>query len=120
MRTVSIITVVAVAVSADNAYAANLALVTTAPNLLHVLLLLIAIASVVVSWKVLAAVRGGRLVRSWQLFMGGFVALALSQIAHLLNATEVMAVPDYTVPAVFVAAIGLLMYGIWEAKRVLG
>ena len=120
MRTISIIAAATVVASASNVYAANLALVTTPPNILHMILLVVALASAVVSWKVLSAVRGGRLVRSWQLFLGGFVALSLGQIAYLLNVTEIFAVPDYSVPAVFVAGIGLLMYGIVETKRVLG
>jgi hypothetical protein len=101
------------------AHAANLALITTPMNLINVAVLLIAIAGVVGSIQVLSLVRGGALSKSWQLFVVGFIALALGQCIYVLNAVEVFAAPSFIAPALLAAAIGVIIYGVWQAKGVL-
>jgi hypothetical protein len=100
--------------------AANIAVITSPPNLLNLVVLIIAVVGIVASLKVLALVRGGVLGKSWQLFIAAFGALALAQLLFLLNTMEMLALPAFAVPALVVVATGLFLYGIWETRRVLG
>ncbi|MDH4158481.1 MAG: hypothetical protein OEW00_14525 [candidate division Zixibacteria bacterium] len=106
--------------SSGNVHAANIAVIASPPNLLNLAVLLIAVFGIVASFKVLALVRGGVFSRSWQLFVAAFGVLALAQLAFLINTIEMLLLPTVVVPALVVVATGLFLYGIWEAKRVLG
>jgi len=105
--------------AASRAEAANLAVITNPPNALNLLVLVGAIAATGGAVKVLGLVRGGRLSKCWQLFVGGFALLAISQIIMLCQVMEVFAWPEMVAPAIAVAAVGLLFYGILEVKRTL-
>jgi len=70
--------------------------------------------------KVLALVRGGLLSKSWQMFIGGFSALAFSQLLLILNAMDVINLPSFVVPACLMLMSGLFLWGIFETKRILG
>ena len=109
-----------VIVACSNAHAANVAVIASPPNLLNVIVLIIAVVGIMASLKVLTLVRGGVFSKSWQLFVAAFGALAAAQLAYLLNTVEMLVLPAVVVPALVVVATGLFLYGIWEAKRVLG
>ncbi len=106
--------------TSSNVYAANIAVIASPPNLLNLIVLIIAVIGIATSFKVLALVRGGVFSKSWQVFVAAFVSLALAQLIFLLNTVEMLVLPAFAVPALVVVAAGLFLYGIWEAKRILG
>jgi hypothetical protein len=106
--------------ASTEAHAANIAVLFTAPNLFNIVVLGLAVVGTVGSFKVYSLVRGGGLSRSWLFFAGGFVVLGLSQLLFLLDVTEVAELPSFVAPAVVAVAAGLILYGIWDAKRILG
>ena len=93
-----------------NAEAANLAVITSPPTILNILVFLFACACLFLCSQVLGLVKGGQLSKSWQMFLLGFTLLALSQIAGLLNTFEVLAVPGFVVPIMMVLMVGLFLY----------
>ena len=101
----------------NNAYAANLAVITSPPTLLNLVGLVVAVICVVGAFKVLTLVRGGSFSRSWQFLMGGFITFVIGQLVMLLNTFEIIAIPSFLFPAFLVLATGLFLYGIWETKR---
>lgn len=105
--------------AASRAEAANLAVITNPPTALNALVFLCAVAATGGAVKVLTLVKGGRLSRSWQMFVLGFALLAISQIIMLCQVMEVFTLPEMVVPGIAVVAIGLLFYGILEVKRTL-
>ncbi|MGD8921701.1 MAG: hypothetical protein PVH24_00500 [Candidatus Zixiibacteriota bacterium] len=104
---------------AGQSQAANVAVVTSPPTILNILVLIFAGACLTVCAQLLSLVRGGLFAKIWQLFLLAFVVLALSQIASLLNVFEVVLLPEFVVPALLVLATGVFLYGIFEAKRIL-
>ena len=106
--------------SAGRAEAANVAVVVTSPGIFNLAILLIACACAGVGFKVLSAVRGGLLSRSWQFIVGGFSLLALAQLVTLLNDMEILSVPGWVVPVLLVAMSSVLFYGVFQTKQVLG
>ncbi|HOP07350.1 MAG TPA: hypothetical protein PLF13_08680 [candidate division Zixibacteria bacterium] len=111
---------IALALIADSAHAANLAVITTPPALLNSVVLIGAVVCGVGAYKVLSTVRGGLLSRSWRMFLVGFAVLVLSQAAWLIDVLEIYALPTYVGPALLTIAIGFLTYGIFETKKALG
>lgn len=104
----------------STAHAANVAVIATPPTLLDTLVLGLAIFATVTSMKVFDLVRGGLLSRSWQLFAGGFAALALAQLLRILNAMEILSLPSFVVPAVVMIMIGLFIMGVIQTRKTLG
>ncbi len=102
------------------ANAANLAVITNPPTIFSLLVLIVAVAGLVGAFKVADLVRGGLMSKSWQMFIVGFVVLALAQVASLLQAFEILALPSFVVPMMFVVMVGMFAYGVHEAKRTLG
>jgi hypothetical protein len=107
-------------VGTAEAKAANLAVITHPPTALSLLVLILAGAGLVVCWQVLTLVRGGKLGKVWQVFLLGFLLLALSRAAALLSSFEVLAVPELIPAVLMLAMAGLFFYGLIEARRVLG
>lgn len=105
--------------SAGRAEAANLAVITSPPTLLDVLILAFAVACAGATFKVLTLVRGGQLSKSWQFFVAGFGVLGLCQLAKLAGALEIITLPTFVVPACLAVMTGLFLFGIIETKRVL-
>lgn len=101
------------------AMAANLAVVTSPPTLLSFFILLVAVGCLVGASKVVSLVRGGQLVRSWQIFMVGFMLLAVCQLAVLVEDFEIFSLPSFVVPALLFLMAGFFLYGIYEMKRTL-
>lgn len=110
----------ALLLAAPRAEAANLAVITAPPTLLNMVVFLIALAAAVLCWQVASVVRGGLLYRSWQIFAGAFVLMAIGQAVMLAATIEVLQLPNFVVPAILVAMAGLFLYGILETKRTLG
>lgn len=106
-------------VSHSETQAANLGLITYPPNALNLLVLIMAIVGVIWGIKILSLVRGGSMAKGWQLFVAGFFVLVLGQLASVLGAVELIELPIYVVPSMLAFATGLLLYGIFEVKRVL-
>jgi len=104
----------------SDAYAANVAAIASPPGMLAIVIFLFACACAVLGFQVLNSVRGGMLGKPWQVFIAGFVVLALSQLGGLLATMEVFLLPDWVVPALRALVIGILFYGVFEMKRVLG
>ena len=101
------------------AEAANLAVITSPPTLLHFVILGISVAGVLGSLKVLNLVRGGQLSRSWQYFAAAFFVLVLCQIATLGGSFGILALPSFVIPFCLVVMTGLFLMGIRETKRAL-
>ena len=102
-----------------NAHATNLAVISQPPTILNLVVLVIACVATLVCIQVSGAVKGGQLSRAWQMFMTGFGVLALSQIAMLLDTFEIVALPLWIAPLLMAVCLGLLAYGVFEAKRIL-
>ncbi len=120
MKTILSITVAVILGSATTSHAANYAVITTPPAMLNILLLLLAGAAAAVCARVLAAVKGGYMAKSWLMFASAFLLLALGQVAHLLQAVEIISLPIWAAPAIAVVWAGTFFYGAFEAKRALG
>ena len=105
---------------ASNLYAANFAVITSPPTLLNLVILFTAVACIAVSVKVLSAVKGGQLFKSWQVFFLAFIVLSLCQLASLLNDFEILAVPSVVYPALLLLSFALFFYGVFETKKTLG
>lgn len=120
MRKMILSSLILVAASAAPARAANLAVVTSPPTLLSLVLLGLAVACIVYSLKVLNLIRGGQLGKCWQLFIGGFLLLGLSQLAKLFNVLQIVSLPEFVAPALLAAMAGLFCYGVIEMRRALG
>jgi hypothetical protein len=101
-------------------YAVNLAVITSPPNFLGLIVFFVACGGVVIGYQVLSALKGGHLSRSWLLFVVGFALLALSQLTALLAAFEIAPIPQWVSPLLMVAWIGAFLYGVYETKRILG
>ncbi len=106
-------------VTAVNAQAANFAVITSPPVFLNAFILLLSCGCIFGCVRVYDLVRGGSMSKSWQLFLLGFVILALSQIGYLCVAFEVLSLPIFVVPAMMVLTAGLFLYGIFETKKIL-
>ena len=102
------------------ANAANLAVITSPPNIFSLLVLIVAGAGLFGAYKVAELVRGGLLSKMWQMFIIGFVVLLLSQVASLLNAFEILSIPAFVVPMMLVVMVAVFVYGVFEARRTLG
>ncbi len=120
MRKNLFLTAVCIVALSGRAEAANLAVITSPPTILNTLILLLACAAVAVCIRIMAAVKGGYLSKAWQVFVIGFVVLAISQIASLLQTFEVVALPGWVTPALMVLWAGIFFYGVFETKRILG
>jgi hypothetical protein len=104
----------------EASYAVNLAVITNPPTIFNLLVLLAACTALAICFRVMTAVKGGHLSRSWQLFVAGFAVLAVGQLVVLMGMFEVFAVPAWVGPALMVVWIGVFLYGVTEAKRILG
>ena len=105
--------------NAGSAEAANLAVITNPPTALSAVVFLVACAGLAFGFQVLSLVKGGLFSRIWQMFIGGFLLLALSQAAILLEQFEILVLPGFVVPALLLGMAAVFSYGIVEAKRVL-
>ena len=117
MKKYTALAAVVLACTHSSAEAANFAVVAAAPNLMSLAVMIIAIAGIVMSLKAMSIVKGGLLSKGFQIITGGFLVLALSQIALLVNEASVMALPTIVVPALLAATAGLFCYGIFETGR---
>ena len=99
--------------------AANFAVITAPPTLLNLGVLVLSMGAVVIGLQLLGVVRGGLLSRPWQIMVGGFVVLALGQIATLVQTFEIIALPIWVVPGFMVLWAGVFFYGLFETKRAL-
>lgn len=119
MRTfLTVVTTILVA-GAGEAHAANLAVIAQPPTILNLVVLIVSAVAAVVCFGIVGAVKGGQMQRAWQIFMFGFVLLALSQITMLLPVFEIVALPIWISPALMAGCLALLTYGVVEVKRVL-
>lgn len=105
---------------ADTSHAANLAVIATPPGLLGVIVVGAAVFGAVGAAQVMNLTRGGSMNRAWQLFLAGFVFMALAQLANLLNSIEIMSIPDYVQPAFWLLCLGCFGYGVFWVRRTLG
>jgi hypothetical protein len=119
MRKILGLSVLSILATSSEATAANLAVITSPPTMLKFVVFGVAIGCLVGSVKLLSVLKGGLLFKSWQIIMFGFGVLAVSQLAALLSDFEVVNVPDFVSPALWVVVCGLFLYGIFEAKRTL-
>lgn len=103
----------------SRAEAANVAVMTNPPAILNMLVLVGAVVCTAGAVQVLSLVRGGRLSRSWQWFIGGFAALALAEIILLCQMFEVLTLPEFVVPTLLLVMAALFLYGVLEIKRTL-
>lgn len=102
------------------AHAANLAVITSPPAMLNLVILIGAAFCMIGAAKILSLVRGGQMTRSWQMFAGAFGVLTLCQIALLGHLLELLVLPTFVVPALLMGMVTLFAFGIFEMKRVLG
>jgi hypothetical protein len=120
MKRSLVFTAVVFAFWAGEAQAANLAVIKSPPTILDLAVLLLTFAAIVVGYQLLGSLKGGYLSKCWQLFIGGFAVVALSQIAKLLQVFEIVSLPVWIAPLLLVGGVGVLFYGVFETKRILG
>ena len=116
----SLALVLLAAAPASEAHAANLAVITSPPTLLNIVVLAGAVVCTLGAYRVIGLVRGGLLSRSWQFLAGGFAVLALAQLLSLIGALELVALPAFVVPTLLAVMAGLIAYGVYEVARTLG
>jgi len=119
MRKIFGITVLSVLALSSQAMAANVAVITSPPTMLKLVVFGVVIGCIVGSWKLLSVLKGGLLFKSWQVFLFGFGVLAISQLIALLNDLEILSLPDFVAPALWAVVAGLFLFGIFEAKKTL-
>lgn len=115
----SVILALIVALWAGDTYAVNLAVITSPPTLLNVVILILAFAGVIIGLQLLGLLKGGYLSRAWQIFVAGFGVLALCQITILLQTLEIVTLPAWVSPALAVVWAGVFFYAVFETRRVL-
>jgi len=120
MRRILVFTALVCAGWTGDAQAANLAVITSPPTIFDLVVLLLAFAAIAVAYQLLGSLRGGYLSKSWQLFIGGFGVLALSQIAKLLHTFEIISLPVWIAPMLLLCGVGVLFLGVFQTKRILG
>ena len=120
MRRTLALTALVCAGWAGDVHAANLAVIKSPPTILDLVVLLFAFAAIAVGYQLLNSLKGGYLSKSWQLFIGGFGVVALSQIAKLLHTFEIVLLPEWIAPMLLVAGVGVLFYGVFQTRRILG
>lgn len=119
MKKIFAMCVLGVLVARNSAEAANIAVITSPPTLLKLVVFGIAIGCLVFSLKVVSVLKGGLLSRAWQVFMIGFGVLALGQLAALMGDMEFFNLPSFVTPALWAVTTGLFFYGVFETKRTL-
>lgn len=103
----------------SRAEAANLAVMTTPPTMLSMVILVFGVVCAGGAWRVLSAVRGGQMSRCWNFFVAAFGLLVVTQLLNVLGAIEVLALPGFVLPACLAAMTGLFLLGVLEAKKTL-
>ena len=119
MKKIFAISALCVLAGNSSAWGANVAVITSPPTLLKLVVFGIAVGCLVFSLKVVSALKGGLLSKSWQVFMIGFVVLALAQLMALMGDMEIFNLPSFVTPALWAVTAGLFFYGVFETKRTL-
>lgn len=119
MKKVALLILVLTLGETGSANAANLAVITNPPTILNLLVLLVAVGAMVVGFKLIDALRGGLLQKSWKMFMIGFGVLVLAQASYLLQTFEIVLWPIWVTPALMTIWSGLFFYAVFETRRVL-
>jgi hypothetical protein len=119
MKKIFGMSLISILIASDQVFAANIGVITSPPTLLNLVVLGVAIGCLVGSFKLLDVLKGGLLFKSWQIFMFGFAVLAINQLASLLSDLEILGLPDFVGPALWVVASGLFLYGIFQTKKTL-
>jgi len=119
MKRLNLIPAALVLLLSPAAHAANLAVITQPPTIFSTVLLIGAVVGLVGAFRVAELVRGGLLFKCWQMFILGFVVLALAEAAALLQIFEVLTIPSFVVPGLLFIMVGLFVYGVFEARRTL-
>ena len=104
---------------ASRAEAANLAVITTPPTLINIVILIVAIVGLISCGRIMAVLKGGLLNQSWQWFALGFALMALAQIAMLLHSTEIFALPIWVAPGLLGLMSGIFLLAVLQTKRTL-
>lgn len=100
--------------------AANLTALVHPSGFLSLILLVGSVACLVFAFQLVSLVRGGSLMRSWQLFMLGFLLLSLSQLLTLLQELEIAALPTWLNPLLLALMAASFFFALSQTKRVLG
>jgi len=103
--------------SAGNANAANVAMITSPPTMFSFFVLVIAGFCLFGSFQIWNQVKGGLLSRSWQMFLLGFVLLAVSQLLSVLHSMEFIAIPGFVSPVLLTLMAGAFLFGTLNAKK---
>lgn len=114
-----IIFTISIMLISSNVFAANLAMITSTPTMMDIVILICGVGCVFGAMKVLNLVRGGQFSKTWQFLLGGFSVLIIVQLLRILNAIEILMLPVFIIPACIILMMGLFLYGIIEAKRIL-
>ena len=102
-----------------NAATPDFAVLLTLPALVDQVLLLVALASIAVAFKVYSLVKGGLLAKSWQLFVVGMLCLAIAQIFELARMLGYFTPPDIFRPVILLCMAALWLFGAYKARKAL-
>jgi hypothetical protein len=103
----------------ETSQAADFALLLTVPAIVNQVVLIAAIASLLVAFRVYTLVKGGLLAKSWQMFVVGLLCLAIAQIFALAETAGYFSAPEWLRPMTFLCMAGLWLYGLLQARRAL-
>ncbi len=119
MKKKLMIGLIAILALRTTAHAANFAMITSPPTMFSFFVLVIAGFCLFGSFQVWNQVKGGLLSRSWQMFLLGFVLLAVSQLLSVLTSMEIMVLPGYVVPGLLTLMAGVFLYGVYNTRKTL-
>jgi hypothetical protein len=86
----------------------------------HEILLICAVICLIWASKVLSLVRGGLMSKSWQMFMLGFVFLAIAQVLAIIENAQLVIFPEYLLSLVYLIMSITWLFGLYQLRKVLG
>lgn len=107
------------ALTPQTSFAADVSLLLTVPAIVDQIVLIAAIVSLLVAFRVYTLVKGGLLAKSWQMFVVGLLCLAIAQLFALAEAAQYFTAPEWLRPMTFLCMAGLWLYGLLQARRAL-
>lgn len=92
----------------------------TASVFFNLVLLGGAVVGLLWALQILDLVKGGLMSKSWQMFLLGFVSLALAQLLVLIQRLNFVAIPDFVSSFFYVIMAGTWLAGLYQTRKVLG
>jgi len=89
-------------------------------SVIHLVVLLTAFICLVWALKILSLVKGGLMSKSWQMFGLGFGILIVAQFVSLGRSADMIAIPEFIAPGLYMIMALSWLYGLYQTRKVLG